>query len=248
MKLQHSVLQPEARVLFEALATTQEMSGFTMVGGTALALQIGHRISLDFDFAQFQERLNGFVIDQVISQLKYQGFEARIVTSPAEISQFKINSGVNLLDYARDYVINDVKVTFFTLGRNEQQRQYYQASEKFRESGLSFDLLGIEGLKAAKTLVLADRIRSRDLYDLFVLIREHGYTIKALFDVVRSIGVIDDPEYYKAILTGKIPLDEDDEGLEAIGVNVDDVSLYEYFDNEIAKYEIEFAKQYFLNK
>jgi len=51
--LHRNILRPEADALFEVLCRAPEMKGFTLIGGTALALQLGHRLSLDFDFAQF---------------------------------------------------------------------------------------------------------------------------------------------------------------------------------------------------
>ena len=42
----------QAAALFPSFA---KLEGFYLVGGTALALQIGHRLSVDFDLFSFQE-------------------------------------------------------------------------------------------------------------------------------------------------------------------------------------------------
>ncbi len=246
MTLHRNILRPEADALFEVLARAPEMEGLTLVGGTALALQLGHRISLDFDFAQFGGTLPGFTIDQLISRLKQEGHQAQMITSPTQVSQFKINHGMNLLDHARDYVIDGVKVTFFLHGKNRSQEVFYQSAEKVREAGMTFDILGIEGVKVAKTLVLADRIRSRDLYDLYVLMRDHNYTLDTLFSMVRELGTVDDPEYYKAILRGEIPLDENDEGLEVVELDTGYDQMIEYFQHEINEYETGLARDHFV--
>ncbi len=246
MTLHRNILRPEADALFEVLARSPEMKGLTLIGGTALSLQLGHRISLDFDFAQFGGILPGYTIDQLISRLKQEGHQAQMITSPAQISQFKINHGMNLLDRARDYVINGIKVTFFVHGKNSYQEAFYRTAEKVREADMYFDILGIEGLKIAKTLVLADRVRSRDLYDLYVLMRDQAYPLNTLFAVVKELGTVDDPEHYKAILRGEIPLDEDDEGLEAVDLYAGCEQMYEYFNREIDEYETELARKHFL--
>lgn len=248
MTLHRKILRPEASALFDVLARAPEIEGLTLIGGTALALQLGHRISLDFDFAQFGGSLPGFAIDQLISRLKREGHQAQIITSSAQISQFKINHGMNLLDRARDYVIDGVKVTFFVHGKNKEQEEFYQSTKKVREAEMSFDILGIEGLKVAKTLVLADRVRSRDLYDLYILMRDQNYTLEALFTTVKTLGTIDDPEHYKAIMRGEIPLDDDDEGLEAVELINSGEQMYEYFNHEINECEIKVARDYFLNE
>lgn len=130
MTLHRNILLPEARVLSEVLLKAPEMNGFTLIGGTALALQPGHRISLDFDFALFGNTLPGPTIDNLISQLKRKGHQAQMITSPALTSQFKINHGLNLHDHACDYVIDGVKVTFFVYGKNSLQKAFYQSAEK----------------------------------------------------------------------------------------------------------------------
>ncbi len=246
MNLQRNILRPEAEALFEVLCRAPEMEGLTLIGGTALALQLGHRVSLDFDFAQFGGSLPGFNIDQLVSRLKQEGYQAQMITNPAQISEFKINHGMNLLDRVRDYVIDGVKVTFFVHGKNKAQENFYQAAEKVKEIDMSFNILGIEGLKVAKTLVFADRVRSRDLYDLYVLMRDQNYTPEALFTMVKELGTIDDPEHYKAIMRGEIPLDVDDEGLEAVDLNTGLKQVYEFFNLVIDEYETAVARDHFL--
>ena len=130
MTLHRNVLRPdEASALFDVLCCAPEMEGLTLIGGTALALQIGHRISLDFDFAQFGGTLPSFAMDKLISRLKQEGHQTQMITSPAQISQFKINHGLNLLERARDYVIDGVKVTFFVHGKNSSQEEFYRSAK-----------------------------------------------------------------------------------------------------------------------
>ena len=246
--LHKNILKPKAKELFDLLCDSPELDGLTLSGCTALALQIGHRVSLDFDFAQFGGTLPGFWIDQLMARLKREGCKAQQITTSSEISQFKINSGKNLLDYARDYVINGVKVTFFIHGKSDQQYEYYKSATKIKDPGMSFDILGIEGLKVAKTLVLADRVLSRDLYDLYILMRDHDYTMSSLNTVVKELSTLDDLEHYKAVMRREIPLDKDDEGLEAVGLESEPEKMYDYYKEVINKYEVELAREHFQHK
>jgi len=50
MKLQTEILPLKQRCLFEKLTEAEWISPFYLVGGTGLALQIGHQQSVDFDF------------------------------------------------------------------------------------------------------------------------------------------------------------------------------------------------------
>ena len=241
-KLNTSILSNKARALFEALSGSSELEGFTLIGGTALALQIGHRVSLDFDFASFEQGLATGKIDALISRLKSQSdHSVHEIVDPEKESRFRINYGDSLRNFARDYVINNIKLTFFAHGKNKQQRDFYSDTVKIQNKDMTFQVLGLEGLKASKILVLADRVKSRDLYDLMILIKEYDYTLEAAFEVIKEIGHLDDPEYYRAVLIGTIPLDKDDEGLMPVGVECDVTSIYEFFENEFDTYDIKKA-------
>lgn len=247
-QLKFEVLRPEARALYQLLSGAPELEGLTLMGGTALALQIGHRFSLDFDFATFDRELPVREIDGLISRLKAAGHNVRLITDPALISSFKINTGDNLLKYARDYVINQVKVTLFTHGKTGKQREYYAQAAKLRETEPGFDVMGLDGLKRAKTLVLADRVRSRDLFDLMVLMQEHDYTVEEAMKVIETLGHNDDPEYYKAVLTGAISLDKEDEGLDAVNIEITADEMYTFFNRCIADYEVNLAAGFFARR
>jgi hypothetical protein len=248
MRFNRNILSREGGAILNILSRAPELQGFTLIGGTALALQIGHRVSLDFDFARFGGLLPGTSIDQLMARLKREGHHVQMITSPADIAAFKINNAMNLLDYARDYVIDSIKLTFFVHGKTEQQQAFYRSTPKQREPEMSFDLLGIEGLKVAKTLVLADRVRSRDLYDLYVLMRDHGYSMDRLVAVVRELGTVDDPEYYKTIMRGEIPLDSEDEGLEAVDLEAGSEQMFGYFNTAIDEYETRLARDAYLDE
>ena len=48
--LQLQTILPDTLELLKELSSRPEMSGLRLVGGTALALQYGHRQSIDLDF------------------------------------------------------------------------------------------------------------------------------------------------------------------------------------------------------
>lgn len=244
MFLKLNILRPEALALYQILSAAQELSELTLIGGTALALQLGHRASLDFDFATFKEELPVQKIDALVSRLKAENHQVHLITDLIHISQFKINTGKNLLHYARDYVINGVKVTFFAHGKTQQQREYFTQVAKIRAESMSFSLLGLDALKVAKTLVLADRVRSRDLFDLMILMQDCHYTMEEAVKMIQKLGHNDDPEYYKAVMTGAIPLDQEDEGLHAININSALADIYYFFDKRIEDYELKLAEDY----
>lgn len=242
--LKLSILNPATRRIFTVIAALTDASAFTLIGGTALSLQIGHRVSNDLDFAVFLERLPTQKVDKLIATLKEQGHSVSLITDPSKISIFKINTGESLLNFARDYTVDDVKITFFAHGRNEQQRSFYRKTPTVVSNEVSFPILGIEGLNTAKTLVLADRVRSRDLFDLMILIRDHGFSIATALAIAEKLGTNNDPEYYKAVMTGKIPLDEEDEGLATVSVTTPIDDIYDFFKKAVEQYEISLAAEF----
>ena len=246
--LKLSVLSDGAKALFEALLSSSELKGLTLMGGTALALQIGHRISLDFDFASFNERIPSRDIDKLVFRLKESGFSVHEIVDPQQESRFRINTGESLRDRVRDYIVNDIKVTFFTHGRNRLQQDFYTHAEKLQNKDMSFSIMGIEGLKASKILVLADRVQSRDLYDLMILMKNYKYSIEEAMSIVKKIGHLDDPEHYRAVMTGMIPVDQNDTGLMPVDVDYSVTEIYEYFESLFETHDVKKAAELYSDK
>jgi hypothetical protein len=240
-------LPERTRSLFDRLIEEPMMRGMTLVGGSALALQIGHRMSEDLDFAVFGPKIPAARIDALMAGLEKEGREVSLLTSQSSIERFKINTGKRLLDYARDYVVDGAKMTFFARGAGDgvtQEQLDWLAAAPRAHSGKGFDVLGVEGIFAMKALLLADRARSRDLFDLMALIHGHGYTLDKALVLVRKLAPIErrDIERHKAVMTGAIPLDAEDEGFEGIGVKMPIEDIYAFFEKQIAVLERSLAR------
>ena len=63
MKPKLDFLPERTRRLFHRLSDEPLLEGLVLVGGSALALQIGHRISEDLDFACLDQKLPARHID-----------------------------------------------------------------------------------------------------------------------------------------------------------------------------------------
>jgi hypothetical protein len=240
-------LPDKTRSLFGRLIEEPRMHGMTLVGGSALALQIGHRMSEDLDFAVFGPRIPAARIDALMADLEKEGRQVSLLTAQSSIERFRINTGKRLLDYARDYVVDGTKMTFFARsaeGSATQAQLEWLAAAPRVHSGTGFDVLGIEGIFAMKALLLADRARSRDLFDLLTLIQDHGHTLDQAFGFVKKLAPIErrDIERHKAVMTGVIALDPDDEGFENIGVKMPMEDIYAIFEEQIAGLERTLAR------
>lgn len=238
--LKTKFLPRQTRRLFKRLEAEALLDDILLVGGSALALQIGHRLSEDLDFASLDAKLPAARLDALMATLEAEGRDVSLLTPQSQIESFRINTGRKLLDYARDYVVDGAKLTFFARGSSAPRNQLdWLAQSPRRSLGKSFAVLGLPGLFVMKVLVLADRARSRDLFDLMVLIRDHGFTIDEAFRLAATLAPIEkrDIERQKAVMTGAIPLDVEDEGFDSIGLTVGIDDIYAFFSHEVDRYE-----------
>ena len=233
---------------FARLKDDPRLAGFTLVGGTALALQIGHRISEDLDFNIFGQKLPLKAIDALLEELAAGGAAIESLVTSEQKLRFKINTSENLDHYIQDYLIDGAKVTFHS--RNEADRpkaqiEFLKSTPKVMVSKGGFDVLGVDGLLVMKSIVVYDRVKSRDIYDLMVLTKDHGYTLDDIFAAIEAYQPIrnKDPEHFKSVVTGLITLDKDDEGFSSIHLDVKMADVYKHFKKLINEYEIRAVQQ-----
>lgn len=118
---------------------------YYLVGGTAIALYIGHRRSIDFDLFK-QSRLNH---KKNLDRISEGGF-------PHQVTR-RVEEQMNL-------IVNDVKVTFF------QYPFPVIADENFDDT---FRIPSLLTLAAMKAYALGRRSKWKDYVDLYFLLKEH---------------------------------------------------------------------------
>lgn len=224
------------RRVFEVLAKEPLMKGFVLIGGTALSIQIGHRLSEDLDFWLPEKSMSKNRVDSILINLSQHGIPHEFATPAWKISQARIN-GIDLLSQSRDHIIGGVKVTFFA--RDDVPYRHFTGMKRIK-SKTCFSIADEEALFNMKSWLISQRVRSRDLYDLMILMQRG----KTLQDILNA-GVQADPsyqrEYAKEVLVGNVPLDADDEGFESIGINVTLNGVYQLFLTAVNEYEVNLA-------
>ena len=131
----------------ELLPLIKRFSGeFYLVGGTAIALQLGHRQSIDFDL--FTERK----------------FNPRIIRDQIR-QRYKIESILAERSGELTLVTNSVKLTFY--------RYPFQINcpKKFMDI---VDLPNLLGLSAMKAFALGRRAKWKDYVDLYFIFKKHS--------------------------------------------------------------------------
>ena len=66
-------LDPPTRLLFQQLGKEPSISAFFLAGGSALALHLGHRISIDLEFFS----LSAYSMPELINHLQLLGHTSR---------------------------------------------------------------------------------------------------------------------------------------------------------------------------
>jgi len=120
------------------------LSGFYLAGGTSLALQIGHRVSVDLDL--FGHR--PFQAQEILDEL----------SDLAPLSMMAQSKNILILN------VKGVKVDFVNY-------KYPLVSDPLLSKGIR--LLDLPDIGAMKLAAIAGRGRKRDFYDLFFLLRQY---------------------------------------------------------------------------
>ena len=141
--LQQQAVAPGTLRLLETICSIPELSGFNLVGGTALALQIGHRISVDLDF--FGDRY--FSTEEILD----------LLADEKPVSIISQHKNILILN------VQSVKVDFVNYR--------YPLISKPKTVG-AIRLASTPDIAAMKLAAIAGRGRKRDFYDLYFLLRE----------------------------------------------------------------------------
>ena len=141
-------VEPDTLDLLKKLATQQELQETRLVGGTALALQYGHRQSVDLDFFGHLPEDREALLD--------------VIRSVGNVTVLNRSKAI------LQTVINDVKVDFVDYSR------YPWIDEPIVEDG--FTLASDKDIAAMKVNAIIGRGTRKDFIDLYVLLQHYSLT------------------------------------------------------------------------
>lgn len=171
-----SAIDTDTLELLRTIMQCHEFENLRLVGGTALALQLGHRKSIDLD-------LFGEINFENIDKTKaFSNFE--------KVTVLKKSKNINI------FSINDIKVDFVNYSYPWLQKQLL--IDKIR-------LADIEDITAMKLAAITGRGRRKDFIDIYFLLQEFhfhdmlNFYKKKYFDgseylVLKSLTYFDDAE------------------------------------------------------
>ncbi len=145
--LQYHTVEPATLDLLKKISAIPSFSSHRLVGGTSLALQFGHRLSVDLDF---------FSTDQIDHE--------EILINLKPLGKIEI---VSRSKFINCFFINDIKVDFVSL-------PYQWLEEPMIED--SIRLAGRKDIAAMKLSAITNRGSKKDFIDIGLLIEKLGLT------------------------------------------------------------------------
>lgn len=230
------MLPPETKRVWQYLKEQSGLAGFVLIGGTALAMRIAHRRSEDLDFVYPEPKLPRARLEAAKRLAGAAGFKFRQEQDEAAVQQFA-EAGLEMLDYQQNFVVNDVvKVSFFAPERPLISVLHAAPKDKPRVATL-------DELFRSKCLVSAVRSKSRDWVDLYLLLREHGFSIHDFQQAFRDADVETQCATALSRLCSGIP-QKDDEGYQHLLPNAPSLAdIKAFFIHQRNRLEVESAEQ-----
>lgn len=231
------MLPPETEKVWNFLKEQPALDGFVLGGGSALALTIHHRFSEDLDFIYPENRLPRQRLDALRRSAGESGFDFQHNDDEASMQAF-LRDGLDLHNYQQDFLVNGaVKVSFFA--PDEPLRKIFSANadnSKIRVASLA-------EMFNAKCLVSASRSKTRDWLDLYLLMRDHGFSILDYQNAFREAGIPAQCDIGLARLCSGAP-QRDDEGFARLLANPPSLNeMKNFFNEQRNKLEIENASE-----
>ncbi|MBN2175272.1 MAG: nucleotidyl transferase AbiEii/AbiGii toxin family protein [Bacteroidales bacterium] len=189
-ELSFEYMPHQTRKVFDKLAGIKFMKDYTLVGGTALAIQIKHRKSEDLDFITDNETINPAVIKRNI---------ANVFTDYRIIREDK--------HWQLDMIIDGVKVTWFSAGAVAVTFKTKDYSIPCQNTHIARpEIIAVHKLSA-----ISQRNTLRDYYDLFFLAK-YIYPLEEIIALTRKLNPALSPVTYSEMLIYTEDIPEEDMG------------------------------------
>ena len=186
--LYYNILTKDTLDILKAIQSNPFFDGLRLVGGTSLALQYGHRLSIDLDF------FGNWTHDTSEIEMELIGL--------GEFKALKNSKSINV------YTLNSVKIDFVDY-------PYSWLEEAIRTDGLT--LAAEKDIAAMKLAAICGRGTKKDFIDLYFLLEHFSieqimsyYTQKfpqaSIYLVLKSMVYFDDAEHEESpVMLKQVP-------------------------------------------
>ena len=140
-----------------------------------------------------------------------------------EFDRFTIDSAINdggdINEHMKRYIIDDIKVDFvINTSSNIYENEILKEDKSIIYNNLR--IASLDTIFKLKCLVMLDRNKIRDLYDIVYLLKFHDFTIDDLLNIIMEYRITYQPKDVLRLLEAKEldPLDTD--GIEEAKMNI----------------------------
>ena len=200
--------------VFNDFSHTKFINKYTLIGGTALSIQVHHRISEDLDFILDAETISNLSIKREIAKIFP---DYRIIRDDR--------------DYQLDFIINNCKVTFIATGTIALPFPVKPLSFSFK----NVNIANVKTIAVLKLSAIAQRNTFRDYYDLYY-IAKHFIPLKDIFETTQRLNPNLSPiTYSETIIYTKDILEESIADHLEPKEMVTKIEIEDFFVNELKK-------------
>ena len=144
-------LAPHTEIIFERVSSLNCIKEFVLVGGTALSLQIGTRLSEDLDFMKWRTS-------------KEERMDVNWPVIKHELEMIGTIESVNLMDFDHvEFIVDGVKMSFYASSRFASEM-----NPKWLLNNLS--VADVKSIGVMKMEVMLRRATFRDYYDIYCIL------------------------------------------------------------------------------
>lgn len=139
--------------IIEKVAEMESIKPYILCGGTALAMQLGHRKSEDLDFMMWRKS------KKEKPQVDWPAIEKELKEKIGEIENF------NILGFDQvEFMVADVKFSFYV------SENHCPVAEPVPYLG-NIRLADVDSIMAMKMEVMLRRMKMRDYYDIYAILK-----------------------------------------------------------------------------
>ncbi|MFC2087159.1 nucleotidyl transferase AbiEii/AbiGii toxin family protein [Bacteroidota bacterium] len=172
----------QTKGVFEVLSNQTFISDYTLVGGTALSIQLKHRLSEDLDFIFDGDELNINSIKRNI---------AKVFTTYKIIRQDK--------SWQIGFILNQVKVTFFSAGSIALPFRVKERSFTYKKLTIGHVIT----IAVLKMSAIAHRNTIRDYYDLYWICKHRHPLLEVINETKKLIPALSPVTYTETLIYTK---------------------------------------------
>lgn len=200
-------IKSEQKKIFPKL---KEFPQFYLGGGTALALQIGHRVSVDFDLFSREE-----ISPDLIKKIKeiFKEFKIKLILDHPEQLSVKIdNTKIDFVKYDFPLVLDLIEIK-------------------------GVKLIQVPEIALMKAYTLSSRGTLKDYLDLYFILKEEHTTLKEIKEL--SEKKYGDDFNFRLFLEQLVYLEDiEEEEIEFLREKIDKKKIKEFFEEKIRELKI----------